>query len=73
MGLRDQLELAKVWVRVWIWNQGTRAVKVILRDHSLASNLVKAHLALSFLIFWFASLSLTYDEIKTSIGDARAG
>ena len=31
-----------VRVRVWIWNQGTRAVNVISRDHSLASDLVKA-------------------------------
>ena len=33
-------------VRVWIGNQGTRAVKVISRDCSLASDLVKAQLLL---------------------------
>ena len=31
----------KLGVRVWIRNQGTRAVKLILRDRSLAGDLVK--------------------------------
>ena len=31
----------RVRLRVWILNQGTRAVKVMSRDHSLASDLVK--------------------------------
>ena len=38
-----------VRVRAWIWNQGTRAVKVISRDCSPASDLLKA---LSIIVLW---------------------
>ena len=32
----------RVWVRVWMSNQGMRALKVVSRDCALASDLVRA-------------------------------
>ena len=32
----------RVWVRVWMWDQGIGAVKVVSRDCALASDLVRA-------------------------------